>query len=102
MRNIHRSNKKKGKFLGGGSGNSSSVSCPLGIAYNNIQITYRNTSLKSSTLEERNVCDLPTDGTWEGSKEEFVKKTKKNSGSTLRACASGTKLNQKFLGDKAE
>jgi hypothetical protein len=28
------------------------LSWPLGIAYNNIQITYRNTSLKSSTKEE--------------------------------------------------
>lgn len=34
----------------------------LGIAYNNIQITYRNTSLKSST-KENHVCDLLTDGT---------------------------------------
>ena len=36
---------------------------PLGIAYNNIQITYRNTSLQSSTLKENHVCDLLTDGT---------------------------------------
>lgn len=35
---------------------------PLGIAYNNIQITYRNTSLKSSS-KENHVCDLLTDGT---------------------------------------
>lgn len=39
---------------------------PLGIAYNNIQITYRNTSLKSSTLKKENVCDLPTDATLGG------------------------------------
>lgn len=36
---------------------------PLGIAYNNTQITYRNTSLKSSTSKENHVCDLLTDGT---------------------------------------
>lgn len=49
---------------------------PLGIAYNNIQITYRNTSLKSSTLKYENACDLPTDATLSGrekvSEEFFV------------------------------
>lgn len=61
------------KFFGGNSSSSFSVSCPLGIAYNNIQITYRNTSLKSSTLKMRNVCDLLTDGTIRETKEEFFK-----------------------------
>ena len=55
MQGIQDANKS---FIFEGEENGNIGFGPHGIAYNNIQITYRNTSLKSSTKEEKCVICL--------------------------------------------